>query len=85
MKIKNIILILAALSLVACQKKTKIETRIITIPAEQQAGQENAYAVEPFTGGLRLNFQMSGITHIELESVDGYAIAGTTQVTSIDG
>jgi hypothetical protein len=85
MKIKNIILVLVALSLVACHKKTKIETRIITLPAEQQACQENAYAVEPFTGGLRLNFQMSGITHIELESVDGYAIAGTAQVTSIDG
>lgn len=27
-------------------------------------------------GGIRLNFRMSGITKIELESVDGYALAG---------
>ena len=28
-------------------------------------------------GGIRLNFQMSGVTKVELESVDGYALFGT--------
>jgi hypothetical protein len=30
--------------------------------------------------GLKLNFSLSGITRIELESVDGYALAGTTGI-----
>ena len=28
-------------------------------------------------GGIRLNFQMQGVTKVELESVDGYALSGT--------
>ena len=32
--------------------------------------------VESSVSGIRLNFQMTGITHIELESVDAYGIAG---------
>lgn len=32
-------------------------------------------------GGIRLNFQMSGVTKIEIESVDGYALAGNVLVT----
>ena len=69
----------------ACHKPSDVETKVITIPIEQQAGQENSYAVAPYTGGIRLNFQMSGITHIELESVDGYAIAGTAKMLNSDG
>ncbi len=32
-------------------------------------------------GGIRLNFSMSGITRIEIESVDGYPIAGEALIT----
>ena len=31
-------------------------------------------------GGIKLNFQMSGVTKVELESVDGYALAGTASI-----
>ena len=31
-------------------------------------------------GGIKLKFQMSGITKIELESVDGYALSGTAKI-----
>lgn len=31
-------------------------------------------------GGIKLNFGMSGVTKIELESVDGYALAGTVRI-----
>lgn len=31
-------------------------------------------------GGIRLNFQMSGVTKIELESVDGYPLAGKAMI-----
>ena len=85
MNIKPLFIIFVLLSFVACHKPLDEEVKEITIPAEQQAGMESSYAVESFTGGLRLNFQMSGITHIELESVDGYAIAGTAKMVNSDG
>lgn len=31
-------------------------------------------------GGIKLNFQMSGVTKVELESVDGYALSGTVKI-----
>lgn len=31
-------------------------------------------------GGIKLNFQMSGVTKVELESVDGYALSGTVRL-----
>lgn len=31
-------------------------------------------------GGMKLNFQMSGITKVELESVDGYALSGAVRI-----
>lgn len=31
-------------------------------------------------GGMKLNFQMSGVTKIELESVDNYALSGTARI-----
>lgn len=85
MKVKSFFFALVLLSLAACHKPSDEETKEITIPAEQQAGQESTYAVETYTGGIRLNFQMSGITHIELESVDGYAIAGTAKMITQNG
>ena len=63
----------------------------VNIPDEQPIGFEALYESEmddhqykSLTSGLRLNFQMSGITHIELESVDGYAIAGTAALPTSD-
>ena len=34
--------------------------------------------VESSVSGIRLNFQMTGVTHVEMESVDGYPIASGT-------
>ena len=71
------------------------ESLTVTIPATQ-TGNENGYdeksvvAVARTTsnslkfqtvcGGIKLNFQMSGVTGIELESVDGYALSGTVGI-----
>ena len=54
------------------------DSTLFTIPTEQMIGQEETYAIATVTGGLHLNFGMTGITRVELESVDGYAIAGTS-------
>ena len=36
--------------------------------------------IQSLFSGLKLNFSLSGITKIEFESVDGYALAGTTGI-----
>lgn len=81
---------LAILCLVACHKDDvefmdDSSQRTVTVPAAQQADSVASYAQPPITGGIRLHFQMSGITHLELESVDGYALAGTATVTTREG
>ena len=52
--------------------------KAVTVSTEQSAG--TAVSLEDLTkqglGGVHLNFQMSGITQVVLESVDGYQIAG---------
>ena len=53
---------------------------LFTIPAEQWIGQVEEYAIDSVTGGLHLNFEMPGITHVVMESVDGYSIAGNATV-----
>ena len=65
--------------------------RMITITTEQTAVLEavlntasNAELVSSALSGLRLNFQSAGITHVEVESVDGYAIAGNAE-QSLEG
>lgn len=61
-------------------------SQTITIPTEQVAGssvfdgEANAVQLSQAVGGIKLNFQLSGITRIELESVDGYALAGNATV-----
>lgn len=71
------------------------ESVTVSVPAVQTAG-DNAYdpkavvSVSRTTsnsldfhtvcGGIKLKFQMSGITKIELESVDGYALSGTAKI-----
>ena len=71
--------LLAAAS--SCQKSEtqsgsqEINEMTATVPDMQTASDiETAYQC---IGGIKLNFQMSGITKIELESVDGYPLAGT--------
>lgn len=54
--------------------------RQVTVPDAQWVGHEAEYAVKPLTGGIRLNFSMEGVTRVDVESVDGYAIAGTATV-----
>lgn len=63
----------------------------MTVPTEQEAGKdilnhvENSQILSQAIGGVHLKFQMEGITHIELECVDGYAIAGTAKVSTGNG
>ena len=67
----------------------------VTVPAEQTdrgSGYDEKAAVaaartasnsmvfNTVCGGIRLNFQMSGVTKVELESVDGYALSGTAGI-----
>ena len=92
MSIKHLLFTLMAVAVVACAKTPdplepqepqvpQIEdpdSTLFTIPNEQMIGQEETYAIATVTGGLHLNFGMTGITRVELESVDGYAIAGTS-------
>lgn len=69
------------------------ENPTMTVLAEQVAGtegyDENGIIAANFQSsqdlysiysGLKLNLQLSGITKIELESVDGYALAGTAGI-----
>ena len=53
----------------------------LTISAEQNSNQDNPGSI---CGGLRLTFEMEGISRLELESVDGYPIAGKASLTYID-
>ncbi len=67
----------------------------VTVPAAQTAGgsghDEKAVVAVARTvtdnlsfqtvcGGIKLNFQMSGVTKVVLESVDGYALSGTVRI-----
>ena len=69
------------------------ENPTLTVLAEQVAGSDgydengvialnfpSSQDVSSIYSGLKLNFSLSGITKIELESVDGYALAGTTGI-----
>ena len=71
------------------------ESVTVTVPAAQTAegdGYDAKAAVsvartvsesltfQAIGGGIKLNFQMSGVTKIELESVDGYTLSGTATI-----
>lgn len=82
------IAILSATLFHACSSETQdvigdlgevSETNATTVPSEQYANEAVASLddlARQGLGGLLLNFQMSGITKVVLESVDGYQIAG---------
>ena len=40
----------------------------------------NSLCFQSVCGGIKLNFQMSGVTKVELESVDGYALSGKAKL-----
>jgi len=71
------------------------ESLTVTVPAAQTAGGDGYDAkaavsvartvsesliFQAIGGGIKLNFQISGVTKIELESVDGYTLAGTATI-----
>ena len=62
----------------------------MVIPAEQLADETvfsdaDTALCESLTRGIRLNFQMEGITQVVLESLDKYHIAGTGNLTMANG
>lgn len=69
------------------------ENPTITVLVEQEAGNDgydekgisvvnypSSQDLHNIYSGLKLNFQLSGVTKIELESVDGYALSGTVGI-----
>ena len=71
------------------------ESITVSIPAAQTAGGDGydtkatvsaartvseSLTFHAIGGGIKLNFRMSGVTKVELESVDGYALAGTAAI-----
>ena len=66
------------------------QIQMLVIPAEQQAGEAvfsdaNKALCESLTSGIRLNFQMEGITQIVVESVDKNDIAGIGNLKTANG
>ena len=56
----------------------------VTVPVAQQTNHQDDYVIAPITGGLHIRFDSAGVTHVELESMDGYAIAGTATFVNRD-
>jgi hypothetical protein len=74
---------------------SELESVSITIPDVQTDGGDgfdiksvgmaarttsNSMNFRTICGGIKLNFQMSGVTKVELECVDGYALSGTVKL-----
>ena len=64
-------------------------SQTVIIAAEQVADTATSYGCatnlplyQKAISGIRLNFEMSGVTNVELESVDGYPIAGTAALSA---
>ncbi len=69
-----------------------VSSPTISIADEQNSGFESVVdkgisseSYLSLTSGLHLNFQLSGITHVVIESVDAYPIAGDGLLTVEDG
>ena len=71
------------------------ESVTVSVPAAQTAGSDGydakaavsvartvseSLTFQTIGGGIKLNFRMSGVTKVELESVDGYALSGTASI-----
>lgn len=63
------------------EKEKNEQPTSLTISAKQNSEQEHPGSI---CGGLLLTFEMSGISRIELESVDSYCIAGTALLRYTD-
>ena len=68
----------------------KDQLQTLVIPAEQQAGEAvfndaDKTLCESLTSGIRLNFQMEGVTQVVIESVDNYNIAGVANLLTTNG
>lgn len=78
-----------------CAVSSDRENVTVTVPAAQTAESDSydakaavsvartvseSLTFQAIGGGIKLNFRMSGITKVELESVDGYALAGTATI-----
>ena len=66
------------------------QIQMLVIPAEQQAGEAifndaDKALCESLTSGIRLNFQMEGVTQVVIESVDNYNIAGVANLLTTNG
>ena len=97
----RIMALLAIVTLLTACDKADNETTIVNdapndqlqalvIPIEQQAGEAvfsdaNKALCESLTSGIRLIFQMAGITQVVLESVDKYNIAGSANLSTTNG
>lgn len=83
--IKTKMIALAALALIG-SSYCYADKETIMLPSVQTDNGE--YDSNGICGGITLNFKLSGITKIELESVDGYALAGNATLgndgTTID-
>ena len=64
------------------EEKEETQPTSLTISAKQNSTQEDPGSI---CGGLLLTFEMEGISRIELESVDGYDIAGTATLIDDNG
>ena len=83
---KFLVIAFAIFSFLSCKKLEEDTFRQeVSVPSIQQIDHQTDYATEPITGGLRLRLNLTGVTHVEMESVDGYAIAGTATFVSKDG
>jgi len=97
---RKLLLMLSVLLMTACSTEDNENSVIpenngttpttVSIPAEQKAGEavfsdaEKALC-ESLTSGIRLNFQMEGISHVVLESVDNCQIAGVGNLSTTNG
>ncbi len=63
----------------APKDSTQEAATAVTVPTVQSAGTAVSQdeIIKDSLGSIRINFQMSGVTQVVLESVDGYQIAGT--------
>lgn len=82
--VKAKICALAAIALIAtnssiCYANVTDDSNVVIVPSVQ-TDNDNIDS-KGICGGIWLNFQLSGITKIELESVDGYALAGSASIS----
>ena len=80
----SILVISCSKSPVAAEENVVSEGSTIVVsdtqPMQNNYGTGDQATYDALTSGITVSFQMDGITSLVLESVDGYAIAGTAQI-----